>query len=135
MHFSLTASLRGRTRHCEGEARSKPGKKHRWIASPFEFAMTNCRFVIASNRYDYKTVTHLSQKYNRSVARFHPLSYDLYIEGEYFSPLNIKAKKNEKEKHLDSLAGKVPGQENPNIPEAHLNRADRIIRKNVFNKL
>jgi ferric-dicitrate binding protein FerR (iron transport regulator) len=43
--------------------------------------------------------------------------------------------KREIKKHLDALSGKVLGLGNTNIPEAHLNRADRIIRKNVFEQL
>jgi ferric-dicitrate binding protein FerR (iron transport regulator) len=41
----------------------------------------------------------------------------------------------EVEKQLDALAAKVLGQGKANIPEAHLSRADRRIRKKVFNQL
>jgi ferric-dicitrate binding protein FerR (iron transport regulator) len=41
----------------------------------------------------------------------------------------------EVEKHLDAIAGKVLGAEDANIPEALLNRADQMIRKNVFKRL
>lgn len=70
-----------------------------------------------------------AQKYWRSFYRITNI-LERYFKGR----LNADEER-EVEKNLDILTNKVLEQGKENITEAHLNRADRLIRKNVFNRL